>query len=72
MRTGSQNPSKTHFLDGCSPMAFIISPTFTRQLYSGKGRVGILKVIAGSKRLELEAGKNLKASWLSLLKDFSA
>ena len=39
MRTGSQNPSDVHFLDYCSPVAFIISPTFTRQLYSGNSRV---------------------------------
>ena len=40
MRTGSQNPSGIHFLHCCSPVAFLISPTFTRQLYSGNGRVG--------------------------------
>lgn len=40
MRTGSQNPSDAHFLDGCSPAAFVISPTFSRRLYSGNGRVG--------------------------------
>lgn len=39
MRTASQNPFKTHFIDGCSRTAFIIPPTFARQLYSGKGRV---------------------------------
>lgn len=39
MRTASQNPFKTHFTDGCSRTAFIIPPTFARQLYSGKGRV---------------------------------
>lgn len=39
MKTGSPNPSDVHFLGCCSPVAFIISPTFTRQLYSGNGRV---------------------------------
>lgn len=33
-----QNPSDVHFLDCCSPVELIISPTFTRQLYSGNGR----------------------------------
>lgn len=37
-RNKPQNPSDVHFLDCCSPVALIISPTFTRQLYSGNGR----------------------------------
>lgn len=39
LRTGSQNPSDVHFLDCHLPVAFILSPTFTRQLCSGNGRV---------------------------------
>lgn len=41
LRAASQNPSDVHVLGCYLPVAFVPSPTFTRQLCSGNGRVRI-------------------------------
>lgn len=64
-----QNPPDVHFLDCCSPVALIISPTFTRQLYSGSGRgKGDWRSLLEARDFSWRGGKKLKARWWS---DFS-